>query len=157
MEPEGTPAAAPASPTGTHPRPPARPVARLHLAAAGFLVGIGAFSLLSIAAPLILAPLAQRVCVLPTGQHFPSAACYLLEALAFTLWLGPTALVWHALLPSAATLGGIRLTSGVFLGLLSAGFLAAYGRRRGAWITIGVSALLIAISTLISMRFVSSG
>lgn len=153
MDTEGKPIAAPTA----QPVPHRQANPRLRLAAGGFLLGIGAFSLLSIAAPLILAPLAQRLCVLPIGRHLPSAACYLVEALAFTLWLGPTALVWHALLPSAATLGGIRLTSGVFLGLLSAGFLAAYGRRRGTWITIGVSALLIAISTLISMMLVSSG
>ena len=137
-------------------KPPTPPVPRLRLAAEGFLLGITAFALLSIAAPVIEAPLAQSLCRLPPGQHFPSFACMLAESLAFVLWLGPTALVWHVLLPGPVTLGVIRLTSALFLGLLSACLLAAYGRRRGAKVMALASLLLIAISTLIAVTFVIS-
>lgn len=130
---------------------------RLRLGAEGFILGIAAFSLLSIAAPLVLAPLAQPLCALPPGQHSPPFACLLLEALAFVLWLGPTALLWHALLPAAATLGGVRLTSAIFLGLLSTCLLAAYGRRKGVRAMVLISLVLLAIATLISVMFVSSG
>ena len=137
--------------------PPTPPVPRLRLAAEGFSLGIASFVLLSIAVPLIAAPLAQSLCRLPPGGHFPSFTCYLAEALAFVLWLGPTALIWHALLPSAATLGAIRLTSALFLGLLSGFLLAAYGRRRGAQILVLASLALIATSTLIAVLFVLAG
>jgi hypothetical protein len=136
---------------------PAPPMQRLRLAAEGFLLGVGAFALLSVAVPLIEAPLGQALCRLPSGQHFPPSACYLVEALAFVLWLGPTALIWHALLPSAATLGAIRLTSALSLGLLSAFLLAAYGRRRGAQALVLASLVLIALSTLIAATLVMSG
>jgi len=136
--------------------PPTPPVPRWRYAAEGFSLGIATFALLSVAVPLIEAPLAQSLCRLPPGQHFPSSACYLVEALAFVLWLGPTALIWHALLPSAATLGAIRLTSALFLGLLSAFLLAAYGRRRGAQALVLASLVLIAISTLIAATLVMS-
>lgn len=139
------------------PRPPTPPVSRWRHAAEGFLLGISAFALLSIAAPLIEAPLAQSLCRLPPGQHFPSFACYLVEALAFVLWLGPTALIWQALFPSAATLVTIRLTSALFLGLLSGLLLAAYGRRRGSQALALASLVLIVISTLIAVLLVTSG
>jgi hypothetical protein len=132
-------------------------IPRLRLGAEGFILGIAAFSVLSIAAPLVLAPLAQPLCALPPGQHFPPFACILLEALAFVLWLGPSALVWHVLLPAAATLGGVRLTSAIFLGLLSACLLAAYGRRKGARALVLISLILMTVVTLITVMFVSSG
>lgn len=138
-------------------RAPTPPVPRWRLAAEGFSLGIAAFALLSIAVPLIEVPLAHSLCRLPPGQHFPSFACYLAQALAFVLWLGPTALIWHALLPSAATLGAIRLTSALFLGLLSGFLLAAYGRRRGALALVLASLVLIGVSTLIAVTLVMSG
>ena len=135
----------------------APPLPRLRLAVEGFLLAILVFSLLSIAAPLVLAPLAEPLCILPAGRHFPTFACYLVEALAFSLWLGPTALIWHALSPAVGALGIIRVTSGIFLGLLSACLLAGYGRRKGILVAVLLSLLLIAISTLISMTLVVSG
>lgn len=157
MEPEDRKPGAAANPAPPSAVPPALPSSRLRLAGEGFIFGVAAFTFLSIAAPLVLAPLAQPLCRLPAGQHFPSFACYLAESLAFVLWLGPTALIWHALLPNAATLGGIRLTSAVFLGLLSAGLLAAYGRRKGLRAMVMISLVLMAISTLISVTLVVSG
>jgi hypothetical protein len=82
--------------------------------------------------------------------------------LAFVRRLGPSALVWHVPLPAAATLGGVRLTSAIFLRLLSACLLsacllAAYGRREGVRAIVLISLVLLAVATLISAMFVSSG
>lgn len=98
---------------------------RLRLAAEGFSLAVAAFALLSMAAPFIAGPLAQPLCRLPPGQHFPSFACYLVEASAFVLWLGSTALIWRARPPNAASLESIRLTPALLLGLLSGFWLAA--------------------------------
>jgi hypothetical protein len=128
-------------------------LARLRLGAEGFILSLAASSLLSIAAPLLLAPLIARwYYPLPPGQHFPPFPCVFIEALAFVLWLGPSALVWHVLLPAAATLGGVRLSLAIFLGLLS-----AYGRRDGVRAMVLISLVLLAVATLISAMFVSSG
>jgi hypothetical protein len=56
------------------------------------------------------------------------------------------------LLPAAATLGGVRLSLAIFLGLLS-----AYGRRDGVRAMVLISLVLLAVATLISAMFVSSG
>jgi hypothetical protein len=130
---------------------------RLRLGAEGFLLGIAASSLLSIAAPLLLAPLTARLCYpLPPGQHFPPFPCVFLEALVFVLWPGPSALVWHVLLPSAATLTGVRATSAILVGLLSAGLWTAYGRRKGSAALLIISLALIVVLTVVSTFFVVS-
>jgi len=108
--------------------------------------------------PLLLAPIIARWCyLLPTGQHYPPFPCVFIEALAFVLWLGPSAQAWHVLLPAAATLGGVRLSSAIFLGRPSACLLAAYGRREGVRAIMLISLVLLAVATLISAMFVSSG